>query len=181
MLEKLFRRNAEERVVANLYAALVAHARAPDFFAHCGVPDSVDGRFDLIVLHAFLVMHRLKGQGREADAFAQRLFDFMFADMDHGLREMGVSDLSVGKKVKAMARAFYGRVVAYERGLATAGDEELVDALDRNLYGTVEPDEAGKRLMANYVRREVKSLAAQPVERIIAGTVTFGPPPGAEP
>lgn len=180
MLERLFRRGAEERVVANLYGALVDQARARAFFARCGVPDSLDGRFDMIVLHAFLVMHRLKGQGAAADAFAQRLFDFMFADMDHALREMGVGDLSVGKKVKAMARAFYGRVVAYERALAATGDDDLLDALDRNLYGTVEPDEAGKRLMANYLRREVKSLAAQPIDRIIAGVVAFGPPPGAE-
>ncbi|WP_374466727.1 ubiquinol-cytochrome C chaperone family protein, partial [Ferrovibrio sp.] len=91
-----------------LYRAIVAQSRQAGFYREHGVPDSLDGRFDMIVLHSFLVMRRLRRIGAAAEPLSQQLFDLMFADMDSNLREIGVGDLSVGKKVKAMAQAFYG-------------------------------------------------------------------------
>jgi cytochrome b pre-mRNA-processing protein 3 len=113
-----------------LYNVIVAAARQPDFYVELGVPDTVDGRFDLIVAHVYLVVGRLK---TEAPQLSQELTDFFFVDMDRSLREMGVGDLGVAKRVRQMAEAFYGRVQAYDSGFAQ-GDVALVDAVQRNIY-----------------------------------------------
>lgn len=179
MLARLFRsRNtADEAAALDLYRVIVGQARNPVFYVDpYGVPDTLDGRFDLLILHAFLVFHRLKGQGPAAAQRAQALFDLMIADFDRNLREMGVGDLSVGKRVKEMVRGFYGRAAAYERGLAGADDRVLVAALDRNLFGTREPTEAQLARFARYVRREATALAALPLERVMAGDFQFGAP-----
>lgn len=164
-LAALFNRKSRAAVQA-LYSAIVAAARNPSFYAEWGVPDTLDGRFELIALHAFLAIRRLKQSGDNA-AFAQALFDTMFADIDRNLREMGVGDLSVGRQVKTMAKAFYGRVVAYERGLA--GSDSLDDALRRNLFGTVAPDAKQIAAAAAYVRRQAQALDAAPVGSLLAG------------
>jgi cytochrome b pre-mRNA-processing protein 3 len=167
-----------------LYAAVVTQARRPEFYAVHGVPDTVDGRFDLIALHAFLVMRRLKriaeagGEGaRAAAGLSQALFDLMFADMDQNLREMGVGDLSVGKKVKRMATAFYGRVAAYDEGLEAAGERVLEEGLRRNLFGTVPGvSDAQLKALAAHVRREAGRLDGQGLADFAAGRVSFGGP-----
>ncbi|HYE47681.1 MAG TPA: ubiquinol-cytochrome C chaperone family protein, partial [Caulobacter sp.] len=132
MLGRLFGRQ-DDAGVATLYKALVDQARRPEFYSDHAVPDTLDGRFDMILLHAFVVLHRFRGEAAEAKDFAQRLFDRMFADMDRNLREIGVGDLSVGHKVKAMGRAFYGRAESYQAGLADPA--ALAEALRRNLEG----------------------------------------------
>src|SRR5215469_3534270 len=164
-LAALFNRKSRT-AVQKLYGAIVAAARNPAFYTKWGVPDTLDGRFELIALHAFLAIRRLKQSGDNA-AFAQTLFDTMFADLDRNLREMGVGDLSVGRQVKTMAKAFYGRVVAYERGLA--GTDDLDDALRRNLYGTSSPTAAQIEAAAAYVRRQAQALDATPVDQLLAG------------
>ena len=95
-----------------LYRAAVVQARQADFYAVYGVPDSVDGRFDLLALHVFLLLHRLGGAGREAKVLSQAVFDLMFSDMDQNLREMGVADVGVGRRIKAMATALYATAAA---------------------------------------------------------------------
>jgi len=177
VLSKLFARHRRERLAAELYVKLVEQARHPAFYTVCGVPDTLDGRFEALALHAFLVFHRLKREGQEAQGFAQALFDHMFNDMDLSLREIGVTDFSIGKKVKAMGRGFYGRIVAYDKGLGTADPEVLEDALRRNLYGTVQPGPGQVRAIAAYMRREAAGLAAQPPAAFLAGDVRFGPAP----
>jgi cytochrome b pre-mRNA-processing protein 3 len=179
VLSKLFARHRRERVAAELYVKLVEQARSPAFYTACGVPDTLDGRFEALALHAFLVLHRLKREAPPAPGFAQALFDHMVSDMDLSLREIGITDFSIGKKVKAMGRGFYGRVVAYDRGLVAEDPEELDGALRRNLYGTAEPEpEPGQvRAVAAYLRREVAGLAAQSVAAFLAGEVRFGPAP----
>ena len=145
-------------MVDTLYAKAVAQARLPIFYAEREVPDTVDGRFDLLVLHVFLLMHRLGAEGRETRQVNQALFDLMFADMDRSLREMGVSDTSVGKRVKEMARAFYGRVDAYEPVLNDLA--KLEEALARNLYRGNEVKPATLSAMAYYIQSQVAALAA---------------------
>src|SRR5436305_13961508 len=125
-LSRLFRKAPapEQRV----YEAIVAAARHPRPYAEWAVPDTVDGRFDMISLYLFLVLDRLRG----AEApFRQRLTDAFFADMDRSLREMGVGDLSVAKKIRKMAESFYGRIAAYDRAM-TEGADALAAALARN-------------------------------------------------
>lgn len=177
----LFRRRPLQQSANALYLALVAQARQPIFYLSFGVPDTLDGRFDMIALHAFLLLHRLKmAQGHEFGSLpadlSQEVFDLMFADMDRNLREMGVGDLGIAPKVKTMARAFYGRVAAYEAGLDASEPSVLLDALKRNLYRGVNPAEIHVRTMADYVQNQVAFLNDQPTEELLAGTVRFAAP-----
>ena len=136
-----------------LYAALVEQARHPDFYARLDVPDSLDGRFELVALHTFLVLRRLKEAGQAAGT-GQALVDCFVEDMDASLRELGAGDLGVGRRVKTMVQALYGRIAAYERGLVDSGGA-LEAALKRNLFGTAaEPGPAPAILaaLAAYVR-----------------------------
>ena len=176
MLSGLFKDKSQDAAVQEIYARIVAQARRPEFYAARGVPDTLDGRFEMIALHAFLVLHRLKHGDAAASDFAQALFDLLFLDMDRSLRELGAGDLGVGKRVKAMAKGFSGRVAAYEAGL-DEGQETMVAALGRNLYGTVEPQDKDLHAMAGYVFREASGVAAQDVASLMAGRLEFGPPP----
>lgn len=170
-------RRRRERIAHGLYIAIVEQARRPEFYVERAVPDTLDGRFDLIVLHAFLVLHRLKSAGgKDAKAVSQAVFDLMFADMDQNLREMGIGDMGIGKRVKQMTWAFYGRVTAYEEGLADAVGDTLAAALARNLYGSLAAPPEGEVLaaMAAYLRRQVAALAAQDDAALLDGRVGFG-------
>ena len=180
MLRRLFGSSREDSPAAwALYEAAVARARAPVFYRDLGVPDTLDGRFELISLHVFLILHRLKAERAEPEALGQAVFDAMFADMDRSLREMGAGDLGVAPRVKKMARAFYGRVSAYDAGLAPAAPPEaLAEALRRNVYGTLATPPAGAvALLAEDVRACAASLAAQSLAALEAGTVAFAPLP----
>ena len=169
-----FRRDPDEADAAPLYAAVVVQARRPEFYTLCGVPDSLDGRFELVALHVYLVLRRLKGGDLPAQTMAQSLVDLFFADMDASLREMGAGDLGVGKRVQNMAAAFYGRVAAYDG----AGSGEVAgETLRRNLFGTVEVDAERIAAMAAYVERARSLIAAQPVLEITAGRPRFPDPP----
>lgn len=172
MLSKLFGRKRRADAAHDLYAAVITQARRPEFYTGGAVADTLDGRFDLLVLHAFLVLHRL-GQGSQAP-LSQALFDLMFADLDQNLREMGASDMSVGTKVKKMAKAFYGRAAAYQAGLDDRAG--LIDALHRNLYRGAEIDEAVVAAMATYVAAQAELLAQQDIAELQQGRVRFGDP-----
>ena len=128
------RRNRHERAGYVLYTAAVAAARAPFLYATVGVPDTLDGRFDLVGLHVFLVIRRLQAQPAPGPALAQAVFDAMFHDMDVNLREMGVSDIAVGRKVKVMWEAFNGRATAYAAALDSGDTAALQAALARNVW-----------------------------------------------
>lgn len=172
------RREAPEEAAARaLYIAIVEQARREPFYRTWGVPDTLDGRFELIVLHVFLVLRRLKQEPERAGGLGQGLFDVLFRDMDASLREMGVGDLSVGKKVKAMAEAFYGRVSSYETALEASGEapppSALERALERNLLGTVEASSAQLAALAGYVSGTVQRLEAQPLDEIAGGSILF--------
>ncbi len=173
MFAALNRRRERRASALAAYARIVERARDPAFYVVWGVPDTLDGRFEVLALHAFLVLNRLKREGGDAATFAQELFDFMFADFDNALREMGAGDLGVGRRVQAMARGFYGRIAAYERGL---GDEtEMVAALRRNLFGTAAPSDTQLAAFSAYARRQVAALTAQPATALLAGAVAFAP------
>ncbi|GGF28490.1 ubiquinol-cytochrome c chaperone [Aliidongia dinghuensis] len=166
----LFGHSPEKIAAAAVHRAAVDQARLVPFYAEHGVPDTLDGRFEMIILHVFLVLHRLRGVA-EAEKFGQTLYDVLFADMDRALREMGTGDLSVGKQVKRMAEGFAGRIKAYRDGLA--GTTDLHDALRRNLYGTVAPRDEDLAFLAAYVRRQEQALAGQDVAEITAGRIAF--------
>lgn len=172
MLKRFFKDPAERRAAAGLYAAAVGRARAPAFYTDYAVPDTVDGRFDMIAIHVFLLLRRLKAGGEAAGAVSQALYDAMFEDMDRALREMGAGDLGVGRRVKAMAQAFSGRVAAYDAGL-DGPEETLRAALARNVFrGAPGPDGAVAGL-ARYMREQAAALAGQPLEALIGGQAVF--------
>ncbi len=171
------RRRSIRDAAALAYGRVVEQARQPVFFAGYGVPDTLDGRYELICLHAFLYLYRLKADRPRSAELSQAFFDAMFADLDRALREMGTGDLSVGKHVKRMARGFYGRIRAYQDGIESA-DSALAAALERNLFGTVpgsSPQIAG---MAEYVQAAVGELARQPAAELLSGRVRFPAPDG---
>lgn len=131
-LFKTTRRDAGN--AASLYGAIVAQARSPAFYAVLGVPDSIEGRFEMVVLHTVLVVRRLRGEGgTEAQELGQEIFDYFCLDMDRTLREMGIGDLSVPKKMRAVGEAFYGRANAYEPCLAAGDADGLAAAFVRNI------------------------------------------------
>lgn len=172
-------RRRRDRTAHALYVAVVEQARQPVFYQAWTVPDTVDGRFDLLAIHAFLAMRRLGRVGgpvaAEARALSQALFDLMFADMDQNLREMGVTDLAVGRKVHQMAEAFYGRISAYEKAFEE-GEAELAAAIARNLYRKVEHDvPALAQEAARYLRRMDEVLAGQSDQDLMEGRMAFGP------
>jgi cytochrome b pre-mRNA-processing protein 3 len=169
-----FRRNPARDAAERAYDRTVEQARRREFFLELGVPDTLDGRFELVCLHAFLYLHRLKGESASA-AVTQPFVDRMFADFDRSLREIGIGDLSVGRQIKRMAEAFYGRIRVYEDGLA-GDDAALSTALTRNLYGTASASDAQLARVAAYLRREATNLAAQPAAALLAGTIGFGAP-----
>jgi len=170
-----FKANPVQHAAELAYRRVVEQARQPGFFTDGGVPDTVDGRFELICLHAFLYLHRLKRERPGSADMGQRFFDVMFLDFDRALREMGTGDLSVGREVRRMAEAFYGRIAAYEQGLA-GSDAVLQPALARNLFGTATPSDTQLSAMAGYVRREAAGLEGQGAAALLTGDIAFGAP-----
>ena len=172
-IARLFRRAKLRLSPADaLYSAVVEKSRDAAFYASFGVPDTVDGRFDMIVIHTMLVFRRLRDGGSNADNTGQMLFDWMFKDMDRSLREMGVGDVGVARHIKKMAKAFYGRAAEYEKGLD--GDPAvLAQSLETNVFRQGTPSPAALVSMADYLRRAASFLGQQSVADIVAGCVRF--------
>jgi cytochrome b pre-mRNA-processing protein 3 len=159
MILRPFRRSAENRTIRALYGMIVAQARSVSFYADYGVPDTVSGRFDLIVLHLVLLLRRFD---REIDAgrgLGQRLFDEFCRDLDGNLREMGIGDLAVPKHMRRFGEAFYGRQAAYLAALEAADPQAFEKALARNIFLDDGSDERAVSL-ARYARAVVRELEA---------------------
>lgn len=175
LFRRFFVRRTREHAASNLYLTAVAQARQPAFYAHLGVPDTLEGRYDMIVLHAWMLVRRLRAVGGDgADGVSRALIELMFADMDRNLREMGVTDLRVGKRVLNMAEAFYGRVVAYDRALSE-GDEALAAALERNVYQSGEARPGDTAALAAHVRSQLVHLDSLDAKALCEGKATFLP------
>lgn len=158
-----------------LLQAISAQARQPVFFEALGVPDTLDGRFDLMVLHGFLVFRALQGTGGQGRRLAQDTTDLMFSAFDDAIRAIGVGDMGIPRRVKEMAKAYFGRSTAYEAALAAGDGTALEDALGRNIYRGLVP-EGALAPMARYVAAEAARLKALPFERFAAGDPGFGMP-----
>jgi cytochrome b pre-mRNA-processing protein 3 len=153
-----------------LYLAAVAQARQPFLYAGYQVPDTLDGRFDAIILHVFLLMQRLKSEpDARAHTLAQLLAETFFTDMDRSLREMGVTDTGVGKRIKKMASAYMGRIKAYEEAKS---EEALAEALAHNLYRAASANE-NARMLSQYAHVCMKALTRQTLPEIVTGEVRF--------
>ena len=166
-------RGRHERAGFMLYGVAVAAARDPYLYATLGVPDTLDGRFDLVGLHACLLIRRLRHAPEPGPALAQAVFDAMFADMDINLRELGVGDMTIGKRVRAMWEAFHGRAAVYDLALAESDNAKLTDAIARNVWRGAPPAACAADALARLVRSQDAHLAGQPLARLRLGEVGF--------
>ena len=173
MISKLFRRTPRDESIARLYGTIVAQARAPAFYQIYGVPDTVNGRLEMIMLHAVLVLRRLESEAMPIRALGQKLFDQFCRDMDDSMREMGVGDLAVPRKMHRIGEAFYGRQAAYRGALELPGDERLTAVLQRNIFAG-ESERGAAVVLAAYVREAVRRLAAN--DGLESGQLTFPDP-----
>ena len=168
MFQRILSRFQKKRNVHLLYSKIVEQARLPEFYLEMGVDDSVDGRFDMILLHMFLVIKRLEEEGDSEQMLQRQLQEVFVTDMDRSLREMGVGDMSVGKQVKKMSVAWFGRSKAYREALEADDDNKLLEeALTRNVFRG-EPEESVKQL-ARYVQHCSSSLRQQNIHDMKAG------------
>jgi cytochrome b pre-mRNA-processing protein 3 len=170
-----------KKTATRLYNIAVAQARLPVFYKTLQVPDSVDGRFDLLSLHVFMIVARLNRAGRAGSKLAQSLFDLMFIDMDRSVRELGVGDLGVPKHMRRMMKGFNGRCIAYADALRSPVQGDLREALRRNVYGTLAGQTGNKvRLepvllatLETYVRDAAAHLASLADDKVLKGEIDF--------
>ncbi len=177
ILARWFGRGSDAEVSRAVYERVVAQAREPGFYARLGVPDTPEGRFEMLTLHLFLVLHRLKHEpgDPETAALAQSLTDHLVADMDANLREMGAGDLGVGRKVKRMAGALYGRIAAYEAGL-DRGEAALREALRQTVFATTTPTAEQVAALVGYLLAARDRLAERTAGELARGTIDFPMP-----
>jgi len=170
MILSLFRKNTATDAVYAVYRAIVAQSRQPQFYAQWGVPDTVTGRFDMISVHMALLFRRLRAETTKD--FSQAVFDLFFKDMDRSLREMGVTDLGVPKKIQKMGNIFFGLLAVMNEALDRSDSEALADVLARNIY----EGEASKHAaaLATYVAAQDAFLHTQSADSIVKGSITFG-------
>lgn len=159
-----------------LYGAIVAQARLPDFYRSFGIPDSLEGRFGLLALNLFAVLHALAGGGPEGRALAQALADRFSKDMETVLRELGIGDLAIPKKMRKLARSSRGLLEHYAAALAR-GDAALAAAIEASL--PAKPGSLGlsSEALASYVRESIEKIGRQPLAALEAGRVDFAPIP----
>jgi cytochrome b pre-mRNA-processing protein 3 len=174
LLRRLFRPDrSSEAVAAAIYGAVVAQARRPALYALLAVPDSVTGRFEMVVLHTVMVIERLKREGDRGKAMGQLVFDQFCHDMDQSLRELGFGDQAVPKRMKALGESFYGRAAAYG---ATLDDRPgLAAAIGRNVFPDAGDQRAATR-MAAYAHAAAKALMLAPWDAVTAGRLPFPDP-----
>jgi cytochrome b pre-mRNA-processing protein 3 len=157
-----------------LYDAAVAQARAPALYLDMHAPDTVEGRFEVYTLHVLLLLHRLKGEGERAADVSQALFDAYLKGLDDALREIGVGDLSVGKKMRKLGEAIYGRARNYDDALAALPDAgPLAEIISRTVLDG--RDDSPAPLTA-YAARAVEGLRGQPIESILEGRAQWPQP-----
>lgn len=162
-----------EETAFSLYGEIVAQARQPYFYRDLKVSDTVEGRYDMIIIHAFLLFHRLKNESEDARQLSQTVFDTMFKDLDQSLREMGVGDMGVGPRIKKMASAFYGRIKAYDEALEKAENKDLEQAIARNIFNETGADDLVLKLLGTYIRSNVAHLKSLPTEDFLTGKLSY--------
>jgi cytochrome b pre-mRNA-processing protein 3 len=171
MIFQFFRRTREDPSIASLYGTIVAQARAKALYQRFGVPDTVNGRLEMILLHVVLLLRRLKEEPDES-LWGQAVFDLFCQDMDDNLREMGVGDLAVPKQMRRIGEAFYGRQAAYVAALASSDPQALVEVLRRNVLD----DSEGAEALAGYVQAAAQALAARDINELRLGNLGFPDP-----
>ncbi len=167
MLNALRRSAERRRVAAELALAIAERARAPEFFRDLAVPDTFNGRFDMVALHGWLVLERLDAAG--ARPVSQRLVNALFDSFEEALRDQGAGDMGMTRRIKKIADAFYGRLDVYRKA---EGHAALSAALLRNVYGADPACAAAADRLAGYALAARAGLAQSD---LTAGQLHFGP------
>jgi cytochrome b pre-mRNA-processing protein 3 len=174
LLDRLFRPRPALNAGRSLYLRAVEQSRSSALYSDLGAPDSVEGRFEIYSLHVVLLLDRLRGHGDLATEVSQALFDTYLKDLDHALRELGVGDMSVGRKMRKLGEALFGRARSYETAFQALPATELLEALlIRTIFA--DADAAGAPRLAAYVTAQRAHLAAQDLDRLLAGEVDWRP------
>jgi cytochrome b pre-mRNA-processing protein 3 len=172
MLKRLFKPRVAVLAGQSLYERVVVQARSPRLYAELGAPDTTEGRFEIYSLHVYLLLERLKEQGPQAAETAQALLDTYLSALDNTLREMGLGDVGVGRQVRKLGEAFYGRIRSYEIGMAALPDTSALEAvLIRTAYAGADPGSAPR--LADYIVRQRTALASAPLEDLFSGNVAW--------
>ncbi len=174
MIFGMFRRSGNERVIERLHGDIVAAVRQPALYLEYGVDDTFEGRFELLALFATLVVRRLAQLPAPAPDLSQDLTDRIFSELDAAMRELGVGDLAVPKRIKKFAEAFLGRRKAYDAALSASSQAQLADAIARNVYGL---DPAGSDVravrLARYAVAAEAALAEASLDTLLSGSAPF--------
>lgn len=173
-LTHIFGSSERQARTDRLLKAISVQARQPVFYEELGVPDTLDGRFDLMALHGLLVFRALRDKGRDGRLLAQDTTDLMFSAFDDAIRSLGVGDMGVPRRVKTMAKAYIGRSAAYGAAIDSGDKAAMEEVLDRNVYRAGDPPADALGLLAAYVLREAGRLKDLPLERFEAGDLAFG-------
>jgi cytochrome b pre-mRNA-processing protein 3 len=168
--QSFFKKAPDINTIGMLYGAIMAQARGRVFFERYGLSDDFETRFESLTLHMFLVLRCLSKDGQ---GIKQGLVDYMVSDLDRTLREMGVGDVGVVKRMKHFMEGFYGRVQIYEKAMGADDKKEILRVLDRNLYGASDTNLAKLELMRDYIVLQCDALAKQPLASFADGHVFF--------
>lgn len=174
MLRWLQDRARTQRIGRTLYDSIVAQSRSEAFYRALCVPDTIEGRFELIVLHMYLVLERLRNGGKAGDALSRALIEAFVADMDGSMREMGISDLGVPRRVKRAAAALFERSGTYAAAVKGEADTLPAALAEHILDQSSAAPERAQRLAA-YTREAAASLRGQASSAVLAGRVEFPP------
>ena len=165
MLQNLFRARTPDRIGLSLYSTAVDKARDPAFYTALGVKDEIDARFELYTLHVLLLILRLRDEGERGAEIAQELFDTYVSALDNALRELGVHDVTMAKKMRKLGEALYGRMIAYEGPIRSGDHETLAEALARNVYEGA--DDGAAMALVDYTLRARTGLGLQSIDAVL--------------
>ena len=176
----LFKKKRLNDIGHKLYSSIIAQSRLTIFYSDLAVEDNLDGRFDVLALHMSLILDKLDLHGKEANVadLKRILQEIMFDNLDLTLREIGVGDLGVGKKIKVMAEAFFGRMMVYQDLFRLGDTDKMSKTLHRNLYREKDVSPDILNYMSIYVFNEHKNVTGQSIDDIMSGVINFTEPEG---
>ncbi|MCJ8322496.1 MAG: ubiquinol-cytochrome C chaperone [Rhizobiales bacterium] len=165
----------EKKLADTLYNHTIKAARSPSLYGANGAPDTANGRFELIILHIFLLFSHLQGQDKFSQSVKQKTFDRFLEDMDMNLREIGVGPDGVPKRIQKMLENFYGRAEAYQTALESADHSQIIDSIARNLFADEKPNLAAAEILAQYMVEVVENLQQVKLDDLIHSNFSFLP------
>jgi cytochrome b pre-mRNA-processing protein 3 len=177
MLDWLKTRSDRRQIARSIYGSIVTRAREPVFYARWGVPDSIQGRFEMVALHLVLALRRIAAEGPDAEPLGRALTEAFVVDLDDVMREMTFGDLAVPREVKRATAALFDRHSAYSKALEAPGGSVLADALRAKGAGTPAVPGLDAQGLSDYVRSVASALDAQPASPILAGRLEWPQPP----